>query len=69
MRITQEEYFRAIHLYETSGQREKGIRMGQYLMNNLAPKETNAKIFYEGNEAKAKRLFVETYVDPAYPNT
>lgn len=39
----------------------KGQRLGQWLMNNLLPKETNPKIFYETDTKKALGMFLSTY--------
>jgi hypothetical protein len=40
-----------------------GQRLGQYLINQLAPKETALEIFYETDPSKAYKLFVKAFVD------
>jgi hypothetical protein len=37
------------------------LRMGQFLMNELAPKERNPDIFYNRNNDNALGEFIETY--------
>ena len=42
---------------------QKHQRMGQYLMNQLVPKEVNSTIFYEEDPDTAYKAFVAMYAE------
>lgn len=51
----------AITDYNTNKEANQHLRLGQYLMNELAPSENNPDIFYEKNNRVAVCKFVDQY--------
>ena len=53
----------AIAMYYKQNWNKRGMRLGQWLINRLAPLNTKAPdIFYEEDSEAAIQLFIERYV-------
>ena len=61
--IAVKEYAEKFTQYYDSAVNLDGIRLGQYLMNELVPSEACPEVFYEENPEDAARIFYEIFVD------
>ena len=58
--VQERDFHRAVAIYYRK--RPSSCRLGQYLINRLAPEKVDPEVFYEEDEYKAYRLFYERYV-------